>query len=80
MRHFRAVQSGLIASALFLFLWYTFLSRATVGSVSSHVVTEPKDRAAFIREAFVYGWRGYKKHAYPHDMLKPLSRTSLDDR
>ncbi|KAF2192369.1 glycoside hydrolase family 47 protein [Zopfia rhizophila CBS 207.26] len=49
-------------------------------SKDSQNLTDPGSRSQFIKDAFIYGWRGYKQHAYPHDMLKPLSNTTLDGR
>ncbi|KAF2797467.1 glycoside hydrolase family 47 protein [Melanomma pulvis-pyrius CBS 109.77] len=43
-------------------------------------IREPKKRAEFVRDEFIYGWKGYHQHAFPHDMLKPLTNTVLDDR
>lgn len=34
--------------------------------------------AAEVKEEFLHAWRGYKKHAWGHDDLKPLSKSHHD--
>lgn len=43
--------------------------------------SQPIDRArlaAEVRSEFLHAWNGYKKYAWGHDALKPLSRTGHD--
>lgn len=42
-------------------------------------VPEPA-RAAAVKEAFQLSWDAYYQHAFPHDSLRPISNTSVDDR
>jgi mannosidase alpha-like ER degradation enhancer 2 len=37
-----------------------------------------RELAARVREEFLHAWRGYEKHAWGHDDLKPLSKTPHD--
>ena len=37
-----------------------------------------KDLAAEVKTEFLHAWTGYKKHAWGHDDLKPLSKTHHD--
>lgn len=37
-------------------------------------------RANAIKEAFNFSWKGYMKHAFPHDSLQPVDNTWRDDR
>lgn len=34
--------------------------------------------AASVREEFLHAWNGYKKYAWGHDALRPLSKTPYD--
>lgn len=38
------------------------------------------DRAAAVQAVFRRAWAGYHEVAFPHDSLKPVSRTYVDDR
>src|SRR5687768_12150991 len=41
----------------------------------------PLDRAALaqrVKEEFLHAWNGYKRHAWGHDELRPLSRDGKD--
>ncbi|KIH87250.1 mannosyl-oligosaccharide alpha-1,2-mannosidase [Sporothrix brasiliensis 5110] len=44
-----------------------------------HYVSWP-DRAEAVKTAFQISWDGYYKYAFPHDSLKPVSKTFQDDR
>ncbi|KAJ9473897.1 putative Endoplasmic reticulum mannosyl-oligosaccharide 1,2-alpha-mannosidase (putative) [Pseudozyma hubeiensis] len=35
-------------------------------------------RQKMVRNAFIHAWEGYKKHAWGHDELRPVSRTADD--
>ncbi|KAH6988604.1 glycoside hydrolase family 47 protein [Ilyonectria destructans] len=37
-------------------------------------------RVAAVKEAFKTSWEGYYEHAFPHDSLRPISNTPVDDR
>src|SRR5438093_9682303 len=37
-----------------------------------------QQRAAEVRREFLHAWNGYKKYAWGHDDLKPLSKTYHD--
>src|SRR5438105_18486 len=39
---------------------------------------EPADLAAFAQAALKHGWDGYRKYAWGHDELRPVSRTPRD--
>jgi len=43
---------------------------------SSEVWTQ---RAHAVKDAFLHAYRGYEKHAFPHDELKPVSNGSIDN-
>src|SRR6185295_4821534 len=38
----------------------------------------PKQLAAEVKAEFLHAWNGYKKYAWGHDDLKPLSKTHHD--
>ena len=40
--------------------------------------TRENSKQAKIREAFQHAWRGYKRYAWGHDMLKPISKSYED--
>jgi mannosidase alpha-like ER degradation enhancer 2 len=46
--------------------------------VSLHAQTPKKKLAAEVRAEFLRAWNGYKKYAWGHDDLKPLSKTHHD--
>ena len=43
-----------------------------------HAQTPNKKLAAEVKAEFLHAWNGYKKHAWGHDDLKPLSKTYHD--
>src|ERR1041384_8325191 len=47
-------------------------------SVSAHAQTQNKQLAAEWKAEFLHAWSGYKKYAWGHDDLKPLSKTYHD--
>ena len=47
-------------------------------SVSAHAQTQNKKLAAEVKAEFLHAWNGYKKYAWGHDDLKPLSKTHHD--
>ena len=40
--------------------------------------TRENSKQAQIRESFQHAWRGYKRYAWGHDMLKPISKSYED--
>ena len=40
--------------------------------------TPARSRAAQVKAEFLHAWNGYKKYAWGHDDLKPLTRTYKD--
>jgi Glycosyl hydrolase family 47 len=42
--------------------------------------TRDVNRGQAVREAFLHTWKGYMEHAFPHDMLRPLTNKYEDDR
>lgn len=47
-------------------------------SVSAHAQTPNKKLAAEVTAEFLHAWNGYKKYAWGHDDLKPLTKTHHD--
>jgi len=47
-------------------------------SISAHAQTQNKQLAAEVKAEFLHAWNGYKKYAWGHDDLKPLSKTHHD--
>lgn len=47
-------------------------------SSQSNTKVERKKLAAQVKAEFLHAWRGYKKYAWGHDDLKPLSKTYHD--
>jgi mannosyl-oligosaccharide alpha-1,2-mannosidase len=39
-----------------------------------------RERADAVKEAFTFSWNGYKKYAFPHDELHPISNSYSDSR
>lgn len=81
----RSLRSQIVQCAVFLgvviLLWRGFFGQDGDSRPSPmSQIREPKKRAEFVRDEFIYGWKGYHQHAFPHDMLKPLTNTVLDDR
>ncbi|KAH7113246.1 alpha-1,2-mannosidase [Dendryphion nanum] len=69
---FRPARDAIILICILFLLW------RNSGNLDS--LTDPEDRAEFIRDAFISGWEAYKKHAFPHDTLRPLTNGYYDDR
>ncbi|KAH6652245.1 glycoside hydrolase family 47 protein [Truncatella angustata] len=42
--------------------------------------TSNPERAATVKDAFRHAWNGYYEFAFPHDSLKPISKTYVNDR
>ena len=47
-------------------------------SVSAHAQAQNKKLAAEVKAEFLHAWNGYKKYAWGHDDLKPLTKTYHD--
>ncbi|HET7287607.1 MAG TPA: glycoside hydrolase family 47 protein, partial [Pyrinomonadaceae bacterium] len=56
----------------------TFLLLLLLLPVSLHAQTPNKKLAAEVRAEFLRAWNGYRKYAWGHDDLKPLSKTYHD--
>lgn len=64
----------------FTFVYYQLLPHGDrTWQLDSSSVFTPKERADYIRTAFIHGWESYMKYASPHDTLKPLTK-DYDDR
>jgi hypothetical protein len=37
------------------------------------------ERREAVREAFLYNYREYEEHAYPHDVLQPITKSGADN-
>ena len=44
----------------------------------SQQLSDKQKRAAQVRSEFLHAWNGYKKYAWGHDDLKPLSKSYHD--
>ena len=75
----RRTAFGAALSALCL--WQSVVSYPTE---QHHVPKRDDDndhhKANAIRDAFQFAWNGYKKHAFPHDELHPVSNGYGDSR
>ncbi len=72
-----ALRFGFLISkltALFLALSLTAIS----ANSQSRTNVERQQLAAQVKAEFLHAWRGYKKYAWGHDDLKPLSKTHHD--
>lgn len=70
-------------------LYATLLLRGGAPSISGQAAVKPAsasrgrssaqpERVAAVREAILWAWDGYARHAWGHDELKPVSRTTQD--
>ncbi|PLN80649.1 mannosyl-oligosaccharide alpha-1,2-mannosidase 1B [Aspergillus taichungensis] len=50
------------------------------GLPGQHAIREEPSRADVVREAFSHAWDGYRKYAFPHDELHPISNGHGDSR
>jgi len=67
--------------AVLISLFVLLLSQPDAWGATQSVPTQPLDRAALasqVREEILRAWKGYKKYAWGHDELKPLSKTAKD--
>lgn len=51
---------------------------AALPAQSRQPKVDKKQMAAEVKKEFLHAWNGYKKYAWGHDDLKPLSKTSKD--
>ncbi len=66
------------ASALIL-LSIILCAGAPTATAQSTFSPEEKERlAASVREEFAHAWTGYKKYAWGHDALRPISKTGFN--
>lgn len=56
----------------------TACSNAGRGSSPAKETFDKKHLAERVKEEFLHAWRGYKKYAWGHDELKPLSKSYRD--
>jgi mannosidase alpha-like ER degradation enhancer 2 len=61
-----------ILSSLFIIL--VFVSCST----DRALLTEKAQLASEVREEFLHSWNAYKKYAWNHDMLRPVSKAPVD--
>ncbi|HEY0427982.1 MAG TPA: glycoside hydrolase family 47 protein [Pyrinomonadaceae bacterium] len=60
------------------FLVSAFLIFALVSSSFGQAKVDKKQMTAEVKAEFLHAWNGYKKYAWGHDDLKPLSKTYKD--
>jgi ER degradation enhancer, mannosidase alpha-like 2 len=65
-----------IASIAFLLMAWTAL--ATHGCAKSRQDEHAQQLAVRVRTEFLHAWNNYKRYAWGHDALRPLSRTAHD--
>ncbi len=58
-----------------IFLLFAFVSNSFAQNVQK---VDKKQLAAQVKAEFLHAWNGYKKYAWGHDDLKPLSKTFRD--
>ena len=56
-----------------------FQGFATAAPTQPSFIAHP-DRADAVREAFRHAWNGYRRYAFPHDELRPVSNGFGDSR
>ena len=59
----------------------TSTEKVAAPPAKNQTTAKPLDRAALasqVREEFLRAWKGYKKYAWGHDELKPVSKTAKD--
>ncbi|KAL8305682.1 hypothetical protein RB597_003573 [Gaeumannomyces tritici] len=71
LRHVASLLLGIAASG----------ALTSPAPVRREVTYKPNpERAAAVKKAFRRSWDGYYKYAFPHDSLKPISKSWDDDR
>src|SRR5258708_16193882 len=65
-------------SLLLLYVATTQLLMAQGTSVSTVPTEKRRDEAEQVRQEFLHSWRAYKRYAWGHDELKPLSKGHRD--
>ncbi|KAJ7625647.1 glycoside hydrolase family 47 protein [Roridomyces roridus] len=75
------IYSSLSILVLFLLFRQTYHPRNVV--LESHVVAPPPeiwdDRAAAVKRAFLHAYSGYEQYAAPHDELRPMSDSYINN-
>lgn len=60
-------------------LFISAITATAVGQSNSTITDQEKSRLAEqVKAEFLHAWNGYKKYAWGHEHLKPLSKTYLD--
>jgi mannosyl-oligosaccharide alpha-1,2-mannosidase len=77
---FRFARIAFVLTLVIFAYYWLFKWEVQYHPPDGSALAAPKDRAQFIRDAYIHGWNGYAKHAYPHDVLQPLSHGALDNR
>ncbi|KAF8449223.1 glycoside hydrolase family 47 protein [Boletus edulis BED1] len=82
----RHVAFVLTFSAALWTIHHTYSKVTEVFSPQEHVSFWPPDspeiwadRAAQVKNAFLHAYHGYERYAFPHDELRPISNTSIDN-
>jgi ER degradation enhancer, mannosidase alpha-like 2 len=61
-----------------VFLFAAFATLATHGCSESRQDQRAQELAARVRTEFLHAWKNYKRYAWGHDALRPLSKTAHD--
>jgi mannosidase alpha-like ER degradation enhancer 2 len=69
---------GLVALAALLPLPVSSQEANSVGGETAAGSADQAEAAAEVREAFLHAWRGYRRHAWGHDELLPISEGGRD--
>ncbi|KAG6374849.1 glycoside hydrolase family 47 protein [Boletus reticuloceps] len=82
----RHVAFVLAFSAVLWTIHHTYSKVTEAFSPQEHVSFWPPDspeiwadRAAQVKNAFLHAYHGYERYAFPHDELRPISNTSIDN-
>ena len=80
MKSSKTTFISLILSLVTLFALAQIDGKNIVNSVQtpSNEKIDKKKMANEVREAFIHSWEGYRKYAWGHDILKPLTKTYYD--
>lgn len=70
------MRVNFLIRVLDLFLILSFTAATSVSQ--AHVKVDREHLAAQVKAEFLHAWRGYKKYAWGHDDLKPLSKSYHD--
>ena len=56
----------------------TTKAAATTATTTGHDATTAERRRAAVKRAFVHAYRGYSKHAFGHDEIRPVTNRTND--